>query len=127
MRLSVVLGVGLGLALQAAACGGKVFVDGSSGSGASGAGGGATITTSTLTAPNCETGGSCAVGSDGSCTCDGVCDQQKLQVACKPSTGGAECSCIENGYTIAVCTQPGAATCNIVGECCAQAFFWQKY
>jgi hypothetical protein len=116
-------------------CGGKVVVDGgdAAGGGGSGAGGaGSTSSGTTTTTTSVTTSGfpmcgamSCSGASDGSCQCDGVCDAQKLEVVCAPIMGGASCTCIENGIKIAVCVQPGAATCSFVDECCGPQFFGQ--
>ncbi|APR78161.1 Hypothetical protein A7982_03508 [Minicystis rosea] len=100
------------------------------GIGGGGAGGGFVTTTSTGSSTN-PTGGStcgnvsCAVSDDGACECSGACNEQKLQVICTPIAGGASCTCIENGIKIAVCSQPGSATCSFLDECCATEFFGQ--
>lgn len=118
-----------------AGCGGKVVVDSDNAAGGGGAGGGSgstgsgtttTGTTTVTTSGNPVCGNtSCAAGSDGSCQCLGECNAQKLEVQCSPIMGGASCTCIENGIKIAVCVQPGTATCSFLSECCAKEFFGQ--
>lgn len=123
-----VLGVGLGAAFG---CGGKVFVDlpgdgngGSGGSGGSGGGSasGVPATSTSSGGLDCTGDGECLQGSDGSCSCSGVCDGQKLQVDCKASPGGINCNCIENGIIIGKCQDSFDVACEIEAGCCA-AFF----
>ncbi|MFT3771885.1 MAG: hypothetical protein QM820_41280 [Minicystis sp.] len=127
MRIGLVSLVACGL-VAFVGCGGKVVVD--VGDGLGGAGGSSTSTTGTGT-PMTSTGsgltcsaGGCAMSDDGFCQCEGACNGQDLQVVCQPVQGGASCTCIENGIKIAVCVQPGAATCSF-SECCAAEFFGQ--
>jgi hypothetical protein len=131
--------IGLGSAAAAlvvaamVGCGGKVVIDMGNAAGGGGAGGSSstgtvttTITTTVTTSgnPMCGTT-SCTGGGDGTCACQGECDGQKLEVQCSPIMGGASCTCIENGIKIAVCVQPGAASCSFVEECCGPQFFGQ--
>lgn len=115
-------------AITAAACGGKVVVDGSAAGdgGAGGAGSSSSSSGSTASGTGIVCGPqSCSVGSDGSCDCSTSCDGQALEVQCAPIQGGASCTCIENDIKIAVCVQEGVASCSIFAECCAPQFFPQ--
>jgi hypothetical protein len=122
----------LGVAAMVLGCGGKVVFEGQSDGGLRGVGGSVSSSSTTTTGPlmvstgasmSCTTTG-CTAGSDGSCACDGVCNQQKLHVDCTPFQGGATCVCSENGIGIAKCQQSGV-TCDFVESCCGQVFFDQ--
>lgn len=126
MRVELAL---LGVVGIALGCGGHVIFEGQAdGGGQGGAGGGSTSAStaqsmvSTGNGISCMTSG-CSAGSDGSCACDGVCNQQTLHVECTAFPGGATCVCNENGIGIAKCQESGAPTCDFVGSCCGALFF----
>lgn len=103
-------------------CGGNVVVDAKTTGGAGGSGGAAGTTSSTGTTgiTGCQMG-SCSASSDGSCSCDAVCGEQKILSVCS----GSACECIENGILIAKCTGVGLNACDVFSGCCASAFSWE--
>lgn len=113
------------LAVLAVACGGNVVVDnkslGTGGSGGESTTSGTTSVTAT-TGTNCQTS-TCSVGSDGSCSCTMLCEEQNRVVECKPTPIGASCTCILNDIKIANCSETVPTGCDILGGCCADAYF----
>lgn len=131
MRHAVISGI---LGLSALACGGNVVVDSSTvGAGGGGSGGASTSSSSSGTASSSGSTSSsgsitcgetsCAVGSDGSCTCDALCAGQDLMVQCAPSGGSNYCKCFQNGLNVANCFDAPGSSCPILTGCCGDAFF----
>lgn len=71
---------------------------------------------------SCTTNG-CSASSDGSCTCDGVCNGSSVVAECKPMPNGQVfCNCYVGGSTFGNCQGDGAAGCDLDVGCCSQ--FW---
>ena len=65
----------------------------------------------------------CAVGNDGSCTCQVSCPEASYQVDCRPSGPTNDCSCQINGEIVGGCSDPSQQACEPFSGCCADLFF----
>lgn len=68
---------------------------------------------------------SCSVGSNGDCSCQGICNGSFLEVQCSPGDLTNFCTCFKDGMPIGKCSEPqnGGSSCNLQGGCCADQFF----
>lgn len=65
----------------------------------------------------------CSASSDGSCSCDGVCNGLDVSAECKPEPNGQVfCNCSVNGNLLGTYEGSAAAGCNLDAGCCGD--FW---
>ncbi|MBW2527956.1 MAG: hypothetical protein JRI23_27495 [Deltaproteobacteria bacterium] len=65
----------------------------------------------------------CAIGSDGSCTCQVTCPDGFYEAECTPAGPTNSCTCRFNGQTVGTCTDASQYACEPFAGCCAVHFF----